>query len=198
MATGTTGGTTGTMDTTTAMETPSHPWWLTLLQGIAIFIISAVLLWAAPSQKADTYLVLVQLLGIYWLVLGVVDIVRIFQDSTGWGWKLFMGIISILAGGYILMYPIAAATILPQIFVLVLGIWGVIYGIMLIFLGFRGAGWGATLLGVLGAIFGIVLILNYSEPGWGLSLLWTAAVFGLIGGIILVVRAFQERSAQRA
>jgi hypothetical protein len=44
----------------------------------------------------------------------------------------------------------------------------------------------------------VVLILNYSEPGWGLSLVWTAAVAGVIGGIILVVRAFQERSALRA
>jgi len=191
-------GTTGTLDTATAMDTPKHPWWLTLIQGVAVFVISVVLLWAAPSQKADTYLVLVQLLGIYWLVLGVLDIVRIFQDSTGWGWKLFMGIISIIAGGYILMYPIAASVILPQTFVLVLGIWGIIYGIMLIFLGFRGAGWGATILGVLGAIFGVVLVLNWNQPGWGLSLLWTAAVFGLIGGIVLVVRAFQERSMQTA
>jgi len=191
-------GTTGTLDTATAMDTPKHPWWLTLIQGVAVFVISVVLLWAAPSQKADTYLVLVQLLGIYWLVLGVLDIVRIFQDSTGWGWKLFMCIISIIAGGYILMYPIAASVILPQTFVLVLGIWGIIYGIMLIFLGFRGAGWGATILGVLGAIFGVVLVLNWNQPGWGLSLLWTAAVFGLIGGIVLVVRAFQERSMQTA
>jgi len=187
-----------TLDTASAIETPKHPWWVTLMQGIGAFIIGAVLLWAAPSQKQDTYQLLVQFLGIYWLVLGVMDIVRIFQDSTGWGLKLFMGIISILAGGYILMYPIAAAVVLPQVFVLVLGIWGLIYGIMLIFLGFRGAGWGATILGALGALFGLALIANYGQPGWGLSMLWTAAVFGVIGGIVLVVRAFHQRSAATA
>jgi uncharacterized membrane protein HdeD (DUF308 family) len=186
---------TTTMDSTTALETPRHPWWLTLIQGILAFIVGAILLWAPAKDRVDTWQLLVAFLGIYWLVLGVLDIVRIFQDSTGWGWKLFMGIISILAGGYILMYPIASALLLPQILVLVLGIWGVIYGVMLIFLGFRGAGWGATILGILGAIFGLVLIANYSVPGWGLSMVWAAAVVGVVGGIILMVRAFQERSA---
>jgi len=177
------------------MDTPRHPWWLTLIQGISALVIGGILLWSPAKDKVDAWQLLVALLGIYWLVLGVMDIVRIFQDSTGWGWKLFMGIVSILAGGYILMYPIASAVVLPQIFVLVLGIWGVIYGAMLVFLGFRGAGWGATIVGILGVIFGISLIANYAEPGWGLSMLWSAAVVGVIGGIVLIVRAFQERTA---
>jgi len=186
---------TSSMDSAAAMETPKHPWWLTLIQGIAALIIGGTLLWAPAKDKVDTWQLLVAFLGIYWLVLGVLDIVRIFQDSSGWGWKLFMGIISILAGVYILMYPVASALVLPQIFVLVLGIWGLIYGIMLVFLGFRGAGVGAIILGILGAIFGLALIANYSVPGWGLSLIWTAAVAGVIGGIVLIVRGFQERTA---
>jgi uncharacterized membrane protein HdeD (DUF308 family) len=177
------------------MEIPRHPWWVTLIQGIAAFVIGAILLWAPAKDRVDAYTTLVALLGLYWLVSGVVDIVRIFQDSTGWGWKLFMGILSILAGGYILAYPIASAVVLPQIFVLVLGIWGLIYGGLYIFLGFRGAGWGAIILGALTAFFGLVLIANYGVEGWGLSMIWTAAVVGLVGGVVLVVRAFQERSA---
>ena len=186
---------TTSMNTAAAMETPKHPWWLTLIQGILALILGAVLLWAPAKDKADTWVLLVTFLGIYWLILGVLDIVRIFQDSTGWGWKLFMGIISIIAGGYIIMYPTLAAAILPQTFVLVLGIWGLIYGVMLLFLSFRGAGWGAAIMGVLGIIFGGILIANYSVPGWGLSLLWSAAVIAVIGGIFMIFRAFQERSA---
>jgi uncharacterized membrane protein HdeD (DUF308 family) len=182
------------LDTTTGLDTPKHPWWLTLIQGITALVLGAILLWAPAKDKVDTWQVLVAFLGIYWLILGFLDIVRIFQDNTGWIWKLFMGIISIMAGGYILMYPAASAVVLPQVFVLVLGIWGLIYGAMLIFIGFRGAGWGAIIMGVLGAIFGLILVLNYAEPGWGLSMLWSAAVAGVIGGILLIVRAFQERS----
>jgi len=184
------------MTTESAMETPSHPWWLTLIQGILAVIIGGILLWAPAKDKGDTLQVLVFVLGFYWLVLGIMDIVRIFSDSKGWGWKLLMGIISIIAGGYILMYPTLAAVVLPQTFVLVLGIWGLIYGIMLLFLSFRGAGWGAAIMGILGIIFGGILVANYTEPGWGLSLIWSAAVIGVIGGIMMIVRSFQERSAQ--
>jgi uncharacterized membrane protein HdeD (DUF308 family) len=186
---------TTTFDSASAIETPRHPWWLTLIEGVVAFIFGAILLWAPAKDKQDAWVMFVTLLGLYWLILGVMDIVRIFQDSTGWGWKLFMGIISFLAGGYILMYPVASAAVLPQVLVLVLGIWGLIYGIMFVFLGFRGAGWGATILGVLTAILGLSLIANYGVAGWGLSMIWTAAVAGVVGGIILVVRAFQERSA---
>ena len=186
---------TATTTASAAMEIPKHPWWLTLIQGILAFIVGGILLWAPAKDKVDTWQLLIVILGFYWLVLGIMDIVRIFTDSTGWGWKLFSGIISILAGGYILMYPIASALVLPQVFVLILGIWGLMYGVIFLLLAFRGGGWGAAILGGLGIIFGLILIANYTVPGMGLSLVWSAAVAGLIGGIIMIVRAFQERSA---
>ena len=64
---------------------PRHPWWLTLIRGIAAFNVGAILLWAPAKDKVDAWTTLVAFLGIYWLVLGVLDIVRIFQDTTGWG-----------------------------------------------------------------------------------------------------------------
>jgi uncharacterized membrane protein HdeD (DUF308 family) len=166
-----------------------------LIGGILAFIVGAVLLWSPAKTKADTWLLLTTLLGVWWLIQGVIDIVSMFTDHRAWGWKLFIGIVSIIAGGYILMYPIAAALALPRIFVLVLGIWGLIYGVVLIALAFRGGGWGSGLLGALGIIFGIILILNYSAPGMGLSLLWTGAIFALVWGAIMVVQAIRLRTA---
>jgi len=179
----------------TAMQTKQRPWWMTLITGIALVVVGAMLLFAAPRQKLDTYMVLVAFLGIYWLVQGIFDIVSIFIDHTAWVWKLFIGIVSIIAGSSILMYPIAAAIALPKIFVLVLGIWGLMYGIILLIMAFQGGGWGAGILGVLGIIFGIVLMVNYSVPGMGLAMLWTGAVFALIGGVVMIVQSFRQRSA---
>lgn len=179
----------------TTMETKQRPWGLTLVLGIVVLIVGAVLLWAPAKAQKETWLLLVTLLGIYWLVQGIIEIVGMFQDHSMWGWKLFMGIISILAGGTILMYPVASALVLPKIFVLVLGIWGLIEGFMLLFMAFKGAGWAAGILGVLGIIFGGILIANYSAPGMGLTMVWTAAVFAVIGGIALIVQAFRQRSA---
>ncbi len=177
------------------LETKQRPWWLTLIAGIMAVIVGAVLLWAPAKTKVDTWMVLVAILGLYWLIEGILDLVSLFVDHSGWGWKLFTGIISIMAGGYILMYPIAAGVALPRIFVLVLGIWGLMQGAVLLLMAFRGAGWAAGLLGALGVILGITLIMNYSVPGMGLAMVWTAAVTGLIVGFALIIQAFRARSA---
>lgn len=186
------------MTTTTtnamSMETKARPWWLTLIMGIAVLTIGAILLWSPAKTKVETYQLLVAILGFYWLIGGIMDLVSLFVDRTAWGWKLFMGIVSILAGAYILMYPVAAGLALPRIFVLVLGIWGLFQGIIMLILAFKGGGWGAGILGALGIIFGLILIANYSAPGIGLSTIWTAAVFGVIGGIAMIIQAFRDRN----
>lgn len=185
-----------TASTATSLETKQRPWWLLLIQGIAAFVIGAVLLWSPAKTKVDTYQILVALLGIYWVIAGILDLVSMFTDHTAWGWKLFIGIVSIIAGGYILMYPVAAALALPRIFVLVMGIWGLMYGTILLIMAFKGGGWGAGILGALGIIFGIILIASYSMLGSGLAMLWAAAVMGVIGGVVMVIQAFRQRSAR--
>jgi uncharacterized membrane protein HdeD (DUF308 family) len=177
------------------METQQRPWWTLLVGGIIAVIIGAVLLWSPAKTKIDTWLLLTVMLGIYFLVLGILDLVSMFQDHTAWGWKLFMGVVSILAGLIVLMYPTAAAIALPRIFTLVLGIWGLIYGVILLIMAFQGGGWGAGVLGVLSIILGIALIANWTSPGIGLAFIWASAVCLLIGGVILIVRSFQQRSA---
>jgi uncharacterized membrane protein HdeD (DUF308 family) len=177
------------------MEQKPRPWWLTLVGGILAVITGAILLWSPAKTKVDTYLILIAILGLYWLVEGFLDIISIFTDHTAWGWKLFIGIIGILAGAYILMYPVASALALPRTFVLVLGIWGLIQGIVLLILAFRGGGWGAGIAGVLGIIFGGILMANYASPGTGLAFLWTAAIAALVIGAAMIFMAFRQRSA---
>lgn len=184
-----------TTPSATSLKTLQRPWWLLLIEGIAAVIIGAVLLWAPVKTKIETYMLLVALLGVYWLVRGILDIVSMFTDHTAWGWKLFIGIVSILAGGYILMYPVASGLFLPRVFVLVLGIWALIEGIVLLIMAFSGGGWGAGILGALGIIFGFILMGSYTSLGSGLAMIWAAAVMGVVGGIVLIIQAFRQRSA---
>jgi uncharacterized membrane protein HdeD (DUF308 family) len=180
------------------MQTQQRPWWLTLINGILALVVGSVMLWGTLMNKVDLYMLLVWFLGFYWLFRGIFDIVYMFIDHTAWGWKLFMGIVGIMAGSYILMYPVVSALALPKIFVLVLGIWGLVEGIVLLIMAFQGGGWGAGILGALAIIFGGVLIANYTAPGMGLAYIWVASVMAVIGGIFLIVRAFQARSATKA
>lgn len=182
-------------ESATALESKPRPWGFVLVEGIALVIIGAIMLWAPAKARIETYQLLVLMLGIYWIVAGVLDLVHMFTDHTGWGWKLFMGLISIIAGMSIVAYPVAAAVALPRIFVLVLGIWGLMQGIVALVLGFKGGGWGLIALGVIGIIFGIILMATYMVPGMGLTMLWVAAIWAFVSGFFVIFRAFQLRKA---
>ncbi len=179
----------------TSLQSNPRPWWLSLITGIVIFVIGAILLFAPKADAVRLWVYLVAVLGWYWIFTGIFEIVNMFRDRTAWGWKLFIGLISIIAGGYIVMYPLVAAVALPKVFVLVLGFWGLLEGIVMLVMAFKGAGWAAGILGVLGIIFGSVLIANYSAPGMGLTLVWLAAVAGVVGGVIMIIQAFRTRRA---
>jgi uncharacterized membrane protein HdeD (DUF308 family) len=184
--------------TATAMETKQRPWWLLLIGGILAVIVGGVLLFGNLTAKIDMWLLVIQVLGIWWLISGIFELVYMFVDHTAWGWKLFIGIVSIIAGIYILEYPIIAAAALPQVAVLVLGIWGLMYGVILLIMAFKGGGWGAGILGALGIIFGLILIANAGKLGSGLAFAWTAAIFAFIGGIWQIVQSFRQRGLQKA
>jgi uncharacterized membrane protein HdeD (DUF308 family) len=182
--------------TATAMETKQRPWWLLLLSGILAVIVGAIMLFGGLEAKVQTYLLLIQVLGIWWLISGIFDLVYMFIDHTAWGWKLFIGLVSIIAGTYILQHPLASAVIIPKTLVLVLGIWGLIYGVVLLIMAFKGGGWGAGILGVLGIIFGIILMANYANLGSGIAMIWTVSIFAFIGGILQIIQAFRQRRVE--
>ena len=177
--------------TATELETKQSPWWLVLLGGILNIIVGLLLLFA----PAKTAAILVFVLGIYWLINGIFILIGMFEDHSAWGWKLFMGIISILAGLFIIIAnPLIASIAVAGAILLVLGIQALIVGIIMLVMAFKGGGWGSGILGVLGIIFGLILMFNFTNPAWIVSLVWVAAIFAIIGGIAMVVKAFQQKA----
>src|SRR5215203_800638 len=75
------------MAATTLPAETQTPRWLPMLGGIAALILGALML-TAPGE---TSVVVIQCLGLYWLVAGIFSIVRIFLDRTRWGWELLGG-----------------------------------------------------------------------------------------------------------
>jgi uncharacterized membrane protein HdeD (DUF308 family) len=163
------------------------PWWVVLIQGIAAVIIGVLLL----VNPRITTVVLIQFLGIYWFIVGIIDIVRIFIDSSMWGWKLFSGIIGILAGIAIIQYPLWASFLVPGVLVWVFGFFGIIIGIIGLIQAFQGAGWGAGILGILSILFGLLLIFNALYAS--LTLPFIFGILAIVGGLAALVMAFQMR-----
>ncbi len=165
------------------------PWWLILIEGILAVIIG-VLLFTNPVGAS---VFLVQVLGIYWLIKGVFMIISMFLDSTMWGWKLFSGIVGIIAGFLIISneYPLLTTLLVFSVAVIVLGIQGLIMGIVYIVIAFKGGGWGPGILGALSVAIGAILLANALIGATVLP--FVLGSFLLVGGIIAIVAAFKMR-----
>jgi uncharacterized membrane protein HdeD (DUF308 family) len=158
-----------------------------LIEGIAAILLGILLL----ISPASTMVVIIQFLGIYWFITGIIDIVRIFIDPTAWGWKLFSGIVGILAGLAIIQYPLWAALLVPAVQVWLFGFFGLIIGVIGIIQAFQGAGWGAGILGVLSILFGLILLTNTFAAA--LATPFVFGLLGIVGGIAAIVMAFRMR-----
>ena len=165
------------------------PWWLVLLEGIALLILGGLLLF----NTGQTWVLTIFLVGIYWLIAGIFRIISIFIDSTLWGWKLFAGAIGIIAGVVILQHPIGGGFAVAAAIVLILGIQGIILGTVGIISAFQGAGWGAGLMGALSVILGIFLLANWAE--FTVITPVVVGIFMIVGGIVAIVASFQLKSA---
>ena len=180
------------MTTVSAIEEPvSFPWWAVLIQGI-FSILVGILLLAYPGA---TTLVIVQFIGIYWLVTGIFSLVGIFMDRSMWGWKLFAGAIGILAGLAIMRHPLWSTFMLPSVLIIFLGVDGLIIGVVGIFAAIKGGGWAAGILGALSILFGLLLL---GSPFIAtLALPWIYGVLGVAGGIAAIFVAFRQRGEEK-
>lgn len=167
-------------------------WYLPVLRGVAAVLLGIVaLVWPGVAV-----LTVVTLLGILWIIDGVLAVVDGFRrrGTPGAAWTIFFGVVSVLAGLVLVIRPGMSASVL----VMLAGIWAVVGGIVLAISAVsarkavgRGWGWGVA-LGVLTLAFGVVLLV---APG--LSAVVLAIVLGIyaiVGGVLLVVVGFQIRS----
>lgn len=171
--------------TATTMEQKTLPWWLVLIEGVALLILGFLFI----TSPAKTSLIATQALGIYWLIAGIFKIIAIFMDSSMWGLKLFAGVLGIIAGLIVLDHTFLAPLVVGNVLVIVLGIQGIILGAVGLFQAFKGAGWGAGILGVISILFGIFLLANL----WAFtfSLPWAIGLLAIVGGIAAIVMAFK-------
>ncbi len=169
---------------------PSSLWWVVLLQGIAAIVIGILLF----TDPAPTLVTLTLFLGVYWFIGGIFSLVRMFTDSSDWGWHLIAGLLGVLAGLAIVRNPLWAAVLVPATLVWVLGIIGVVIGVMTFVQAFRGGGWGPGILGALSIIFGLLLIFGNVLIS-GAFLVFMIAGVAIVGGIVAVVMSFQIKNA---
>lgn len=146
------------------MKTLKHYRLLAIVLSCCMIALGIVMIvWPEISALAVCYLV-----GVLCIAMGVCEIARYF--SLGFAGLLFRvdlmtGILSILAGVLLLFHPMGALTILPVLlgfYIIIESVFSIQTSIELRRIGW--GSWGGTLiLGILGAVLGVLMIVNPFE-----------------------------------
>ncbi|ACQ82272.1 protein of unknown function DUF308 membrane [Beutenbergia cavernae DSM 12333] len=166
-------------------------WYYPVIRGVLAIILGILaLVWPGA-----TVLTLVLLLGAFWVVDGIVELVDgiRWRGLPGAGWRIFFGIVSIIAGLVLLFRPGMSLDVI----IIVGGIWAILGGIFIVVAAFQARplpGWGWTLFtGIVIAILGILLLV---QPGiTAAALVLTLGIWAIVVGLVLVILGFQIRSA---
>jgi len=83
----------------------------------------------------QTVVIIALLIGVFWVAGGIIEFFSAISHKgmEGRGWRIFMGLLSVIAGIVVLVYPSLSLVSLAWI----MGIWFMIYGVMEIFVAFH-------------------------------------------------------------
>lgn len=121
----------GIFDLVAATRSPSHHWAL-VLEGI-VGIIAGILTFLWPGITAMVLLYLIAFWAIFTGVLEIIAGIRLRQVLSDEIWLILMGVLSLLFGLFILIFPSAGALAV----VYWIGAYALLFGIMLLALAFR-------------------------------------------------------------
>jgi uncharacterized membrane protein HdeD (DUF308 family) len=169
-------------------EVMDTPWWVVFLEGVIAIIAGLFLLY----QPVITTILLIQVLGIFWLAGGIVSVIGALVFPGNRWWKLLSGILSLIAGIVILMYPVYSPFIVLTLLIIFIGAWVIVTGAVKFAWALKGGGWGMGILGILTIILGLLLLAN-SLAGI-LILPWIFGFFLIIGGIGAVIVGIKTRA----
>jgi len=167
-------------------------WWIMALRGLFAVIFGLIAL-VAPRIAL---LAFIYVFAAYALVDGGIAVITSIQERElldRWGWVLFEGILSILAGLIAFANPALTALVLLYI----IAAWAIVSGISEIVAAIRlrkiiEREWLLVLAGVVSVLFGLALILQPAATA--LVLVWWVGGFAVVFGILLVSLAFRVRS----
>ena len=146
-----------------SVQQPAQPslWWMGLVRGVVLVLFGLIMV----SWPGRTLVVLLQVLGAYWMVGGVFDLVEgLLGSAKGSRGKLiFGGILSMGAGFMAVGRPVISGVLTGTVLVFLMGAVGLAVGMARLWAGRSGAGehsLGSWVLGMLYIIFGAMVLFN--------------------------------------
>ena len=175
------------------IEVLARNWWAFLIRGIA-GVIFGILAFLWPGI---TLLVLAIMIGAYALVDGSFALVVAFSHAGAAhrGWLLSEGILGIVLGVLIWLYPLYSA----GLFVYLVAFWAIVTGIIEIIAGVRlrkviADEFLYILAGVASIVFGVLVLRN--PLAGALAVVWLIAFYAIIFGVLQIALSFRLKAAR--
>lgn len=177
-----------TPTTVTTSAGPKGFRWLYLLLGIVLFIFGVGII----RHPAVSYYGLAMYFSIIIIVLGISEVMNAFTGgrSRHWGWGLFIGILDLVIGFILLIYPGITEDVLPYIVGFILMFKSIDYisdSLDMSSMKIRGWGW-IFAAGVIALLFSFMIVFF---PVFGIFniIIWTGLSF-MFAGISSFIYAF--------
>jgi uncharacterized membrane protein HdeD (DUF308 family)/predicted flap endonuclease-1-like 5' DNA nuclease len=157
------------------------PWWAALIESVVAFVLGILLLFHGKA----TPLVLLQFLGIYFLVKGLLALAAIFTNPRGWFLKFMIGFLGLVVGIILLDHPFWRSLQNETNLVYILAGVAFAIGVITLFQVFVGGGFSTVFLGLISMVIGLILV-------WAPSFLIIPSFIGLLliaTGVILMVKS---------
>jgi uncharacterized membrane protein HdeD (DUF308 family) len=179
--------------------------WITLVRGmLAVTLGVALLFWPDKARP-----ILVNFMGMFWLVSGIISLRWGVHGEQAKGLSLLAGAIGVLAGIGMLSRRFTQGIAGEDVLMSLIGLVILLTGLLHIFGGFRTGpvethllsenrkwSWTAFLLGLFEIVLGLLLVV---EPlGRGPVVYFAASIWALVGGAILLGDAVRLHKLQQA
>ena len=175
--------------------------WAIILSAVTMVLGLVMICWPNISAAAICYL-----MGAVCIGMGIYEIIRYFDlglIGVLFRYDLFLGIMSVLAGILLVLHPDGGVVILPVVlgfYIILASVFSIQISTEARHFGFSGW-WGALLLGIAGAILGVLMILDPFRGAaalmvfTGISLLVTGVES--IYAIVCISKVFRSSGHQK-
>ncbi|MFC3101693.1 HdeD family acid-resistance protein [Altererythrobacter lauratis] len=182
----------------------SRNWWVFALRGVLALVFAALAL-ALPGSALFALTIVFGAFAFVDGLFGLIAAWRRMQEGERWGVLALSGVMGVLAGIVVVIWPLLATIALALLFWWSLVAWALVTGVLELVAAIRlrreisGEIW-LGLSGALSVIFGVLLVwLLFTNPLASLvSLGWVVAFYAALSGTVQLLLALRLRRIARA
>lgn len=161
----------------------SSLWWTTLVRGASLVVIGLVMFfWPTRSLT-----LLLQLLGVYWLIGGVFDLVEgvIGRGSRSRLLMILSSVVSVAAGALVLGQPLLTGFLAGRFLILLIGVAAIVAGAVHLFHGRgRTPSWRSVLSGITYLLLGVIVMFNpYATQA---AIMFLLSAWAVVTGLLAI------------